>query len=400
MICKFSAKNFYSFKETVTVNFQVNENAPDTDAYIKCTDGERVTKILSIIGPNASGKTNLLKILPFFHFLIVDSFTDLKPDEELPFDSYKFSSEENTPTELSVTFQCKETLFEYFIQFNKKQILEEKLRRFNKTTKQFSVLFTRRWRGSEDKYIYSLRNFNFSEKLTTKRKNATLLAIAAQSEHKLSKDIVIYWQDIFSNVAQLGRHNHRGTLFHAAEFYEKNPDIHTKADSLLSRFDLGLTKTKITKFNHKTQGGKEEVVYLPYGVHVINNREYPLEFFYESSGTQNLFILLYQILPVLESGGIAILDEFDADLHPLMLPELIDLFASKALNPKNAQLIFSTHHHEILNKVDKYQIILVEKDSKSNNVEVFRLDEIKGVRVDDNYYSKYIAGAYGAIPEI
>jgi len=32
--------------------------------------------------------------------------------------------------------------------------------------------------------------------------------------------------------------------------------------------------------------------------------------------------------------------------------------------------------------------------------EAWRLDSIKGLRADDNLYAKYMAGAYGAIPQV
>ena len=47
----------------------------------------------------------------------------------------------------------------------------------------------------------------------------------------------------------------------------------------------------------------------------------------------------------------------------------------------------------------KYQIFLVEKDQDGSS-NAWRLDEVKGVRSDDNYYMKYIAGAFGATPKI
>lgn len=400
MIYKFSAKNFYSFKETVETSFEVNANAPHTDIYVKDLHGNRVSKVLSVIGANASGKTNLLKILTFTQFLIRDSYNDLKPDEKFPFASYKFTPDENVLTELSVRFNCDDMVFDYFIKLNRQQILEERLRKLNNHTKQFGVLYKRTWSIKEDKYHYSLRNFNFSEKLTTKRTNATLLAIAGQAEHTLSKKIINCWDKFIANVDQIGREDYSGSIFEAAGFYEKNTEIHNKADSLLKKFDLGLSGTKSTKYTHKSKSGKEEEMYLPYGIHSVKDKNYDLPLLYESRGTQNLFILLHKILPILKSGGIAVFDEFDADLHPLMLPELVDMFASKTSNPKNAQLIFSTHHLEILNRLDKYQIVLVEKNAEKHATEVFRLDEIRGVRADDNYYSKYIAGAYGAIPEI
>jgi len=121
---------------------------------------------------------------------------------------------------------------------------------------------------------------------------------------------------------------------------------------------------------------------------------------YESSGTQQLFIILKTILLVLDKGGIAILDEIDVNLHPEIISALIELFIQPETNPNNAQILFSTHSHRILSRLDKYQIILVEKNEKGVS-ESWRLDEMgNSVRADDNYYSKYIAGTYGAVPKL
>ena len=102
---------------------------------------------------------------------------------------------------------------------------------------------------------------------------------------------------------------------------------------------------------------------------------------------------------VLSQGGIAILDEFDVNLHPEMVMALFNLFVQPETNPKNAQLLFSTHSHLVLSALDKYQIVLVEKNEKGFS-ESWRLDEMANVRADENYYTKYLAGAYGAVPKI
>ena len=95
----------------------------------------------------------------------------------------------------------------------------------------------------------------------------------------------------------------------------------------------------------------------------------------------------------------AIIDEFDANLHPDMVQELVSMFTDEGTNPKHAQLLFSTHSHNILSQLDKYQIILTEKDNEGQTV-VWRLDDVEGVRADENYYTKYLAGAYGGVPDI
>ena len=118
----------------------------------------------------------------------------------------------------------------------------------------------------------------------------------------------------------------------------------------------------------------------------------------ESHGTQVAFSLLSKVLPVLSNGSIAIIDEIETNLHPEIIEQLIGLFASKESNPKNAQILFSSHSLELMNHLHKSQIYFAEKrDSVSM---AYRLDDFNGVREDDNYYAKYRAGVYGALPEI
>ena len=138
---------------------------------------------------------------------------------------------------------------------------------------------------------------------------------------------------------------------------------------------------------------------MPYGVHKVNDKQYKLPLAFESSGTKNMFVLLHFLLPAIEQGGLAVIDELEIDLHPHALPQIIELFANPATNPKNSQLLFTSHSLEVLNHLEKEQIILVEKKQECKS-ELYRLDELKGVRRDDNIYAKYMAGAYGAVPNL
>ena len=143
---------------------------------------------------------------------------------------------------------------------------------------------------------------------------------------------------------------------------------------------------------------KQKEVLMPMGVHQHDGESLEFLFTDESNGTRSAFILLGMILPVLESGGMAIIDEIDNDLHPHLLPHLIDLFKFEHTNPHQAQLIFSCHTPEVLNILKKHQIYLVQKENQES--EAWRLDEVVGVRADDNLYAKYMAGAFDAVPNV
>ena len=110
-------------------------------------------------------------------------------------------------------------------------------------------------------------------------------------------------------------------------------------------------------------------------------------------------MLMYIIQVLKQPGGIAAIDELDAYLHPDIVEALVKIFMSPETNPNRAQLLFSSHSHQLLAEFDKQQIILVEKNDEGAT-DVWRLDDVSGVRADDNYYAKYIAGAYAAKPKI
>lgn len=408
MILGFSINNFYSFNEENAVSFIVNKKSPCTDAYFTTENGERVTKILACYGPNASGKTNLLKALSFLRWFICNSFDQLKPDGKIPVQPFLFEKDKTDITSLSVVFEFSGNTYRYSLDLTTVQVINESLH--IRDGRGFKYLFKREWNDNEKKFDFSTKNFGLTSSFginLDKRKNASLLSISLQHNNESSKVITDYWSKLSTNVqehgrtARLSRNGIFARIFDTAEYFYENKEYKTKAEMFLKHFDLGLSGIKIEERELGIdKEGKPEKIIVPFGVHLGKDKNtYDLSFHYESSGTQNLFVLLRQILPILAEGGIAVLDEFEIDLHPHMVPALLELFISPKNNPRNAQLLFSCHSTELMKKLDKYQILLVEKDEYGYS-RVIRLDEIKGVRSDDNIYAKYDAGAYGAVPNI
>ena len=119
----------------------------------------------------------------------------------------------------------------------------------------------------------------------------------------------------------------------------------------------------------------------------------------ESHGTR-AFIRLFPLLSgTLGTGGVAILDEFDTFLHPLLLPDILRWFHDPSRNPLNAQVWFSAHAASLLDELLKEEIVLCEKDERGRTT-VFSLMDVKAVRRDENLYKKYLGGAFGAVPTL
>jgi AAA15 family ATPase/GTPase len=120
----------------------------------------------------------------------------------------------------------------------------------------------------------------------------------------------------------------------------------------------------------------------------------------ESRGTVTAFGLAWPILDSLDKGKLLIIDEFDNSLHFFIIKTIIELFYSKATNPKNAQFIFTTHDTRLLSKdyFRRDQIWFTEKD-KYGETKLYSLAEFK-VRNDASFEKDYMLGKYGAIPFI
>lgn len=407
MIHRFTFSNFYSFYDEQTIDFTVNEKAPNTEAYVESAFGTRVGKLLVCFGHNASGKTNLLKPFVFLSWFITHSFQQ-EPDREIPFVPFFFPEDPSAAGKFSVDFELNRTLFRYRVALTKERVLEEQLSRRNESDARFSYVFRRRWCSDSGEYEVTTNRAFPSFRLPDafhaprNRQNASLLSVACQASDPLSQEIVDYWTRRKTNVAASGRRSPEllKDVLEASRFFNKHSAHFGRADAILREFDLGLRGLGLIPLKTVDEDGIEQDTVLAHAIHGDPRSEnhWFMPLFYESGGTTRLFVHLSRVLPVLSEGSIAVLDELESDLHPLMIPKVLDLFIGRETNPRNAQLICSCHSAPVMNHLDKYQILLVEKDEDLKS-HAWRLDEMKGVRADDNYFAKYMAGAYGAVPD-
>jgi len=141
-------------------------------------------------------------------------------------------------------------------------------------------------------------------------------------------------------------------------------------------------------------------VYIPVFIHDSENKDYKISYKNESRGTKSLYFQLVLYKMVLTYCGVLVLDEFDINLHPDILPLLIELFTDERINITNAQLLFTTHNSGIMDQLGKYRTILVNKEN--NKSFLYRLDELPGdmLRNDRPIEPVYRSGKLGGVPRV
>jgi len=131
----------------------------------------------------------------------------------------------------------------------------------------------------------------------------------------------------------------------------------------------------------------------------ISDRTLPLE--EESHGTKRLYSLGGQILKALDNGSPIFIDEICTGLHLYLIRLLIMLFQNERINAKNAQLIFTTHNANLLDRkmFRKDQVWFVEKNNFGES-EIYSLQDFPDVREETPFDKWYLAGKFGGIPNL
>ena len=396
MLIRYSVKNFQSFRDTAEVSLALNRKVQKLGWEVVSKSGLRLSTALGVIGPNGAGKTALLKPIVFAAWFIGASF-HAKPDARIPIAPH-FSTP-NAPTELEFEAEGDDgRIWRYVLHATQERVLHEAV---YEKHERFKYVFVRDWDAASESYSIKQQDFDFSPKEASKvRQNASLISTAAQYGVELAQYLANI--SVQSNIAYSGRLPFRAEndLPNAAKHFASNEAQREEMVRLLKSWDFGLSDVELRELPIQSPGESAQRIWYPVGIHSGRNKaRHELMFHDESSGTQGAFVLLSRLLQTLSLGGLAIIDEFESDLHPHMLEPVLDLFANPVTNPHRAQLLFTCHAMEVLNLLHKSQIMLVEKNEACESV-AWRMDSVDGIRNDDDFYTKYMAGACGAVPQV
>jgi AAA15 family ATPase/GTPase len=406
MIRKLAFSNFCSFHEETVVDFTASAKTPTDGSFVDSSYGDKLSLLTGVFGPNASGKTNLLKALSFVSFFVHSSYKHLDPEEDIPVDRFAGSEPDGEPAKFELEFEGKGSRFLYSLSVTPKKVHEEILKRYLPETGQFRQILVRKVAKDGSAQLRGFEEFTevqLLRKALTDRPNASMLAVGLQAGRKEIQHVIDVLGRMPTNVGRTGKQELpveglTTDIFRCSEFFHKHAEHHDALRELLTAADIGIDDFKIEPVRLQMENDEARESFLVFFQHHGPKGSFSLPADRESSGTRRLFMLFEAFIRVLTTGDIAVIDEMESDLHPHLIPTIFSLFTDPEINEKNAQLFFTCHHVEMLNHLQKEQIYLVRKSDDCVS-EAYRLDDVKGVRREENFFANYNSGRYGAIPE-
>lgn len=402
MILEFSIENFLSFKEKVTFSMLANASNGLDNNYIVSND-KRILKTAAIYGANASGKSNLFKVLTNVILMLRNS-NNADINAKLPIVPFKFDKEyilTNKPSEFEIKFILDEIRYVYGFVANREQIYEEYLYYYpnGRETKIFD-------RTNVNEYSYAQKDEKTLREIEAKNApNKFFLATATNWNFEKTKPVY--------NFLTMGI----GTCFNletlkamALGQYAKNKNLKEFALDFLKKADFNIEDYKVVEVVvpeevlseiRKRDDNVHEVTKFFQLLFKHKGTENYLSLDEESIGTQMIFSLIPFIADTLNNKKILVIDELDKSLHPFLVQHIVEMFNDKEINKNGAQLIFNTHDTNLLdlNILRRDQIWFTEKNNDTGVSDLYPLSDFS-VRKSDNIEKGYLLGRYGAVPFI
>jgi uncharacterized protein len=394
MIHRIVIENFFSVADRQEMDFRVPANAPDLACFrdSRTIPGQRLPLIVGIYGPNASGKSTVLRAITTLAFFVVHSF-NLPPSRAIPFfNPYAHNNWWNLPTKIVVEidglFEGKAAVFRYELHVAHERNKPGSEVSYESMSCNLKGKFRKIFERQKQNFTFG-RDFgitNGDPRLQSIRPNASVISTLAQFNHERSSDFISSMrQGLKTNVIGLDKAE---GLIDVPLFYASRSDYLQSLNRELSRLDLGLEEMKVQL------GSNGPIVTFKH-----SGLDCDIVLAEESMGTRRFIEIFPLLLSVLDTGGVAVIDELDADIHSLLIPELFRWFYDNQRNQKGAQLLFTAHNPAILDELEKEQVFFTEKPS-GKPTRIYGASEIKGLRREPSLMKKYLSGELGAVPHI
>lgn len=430
MLLNFKVSNYKSFVDKVDFSMIAAPKQSGLDYSLMKVKHRRSSKIIKglsssvIYGPNAAGKTNVIGAMDTLRAIVLRG--NIRNAEDTPTPNtaaYKLELipnnkiKENRPVEFEISFYENENTFNYLLVLDlgyfmqddyKRKIIKERLKINNK------VVFCRNYDS------INIENTEALEEFDTIVTNIDLLKEYKKlSENRLADDelfLVNGFKIIFApNLVKsiLSWFTDKFMVIYRADSisYTKRFDDPKKSTIYVEK-TLNQAAT-IFGINSNAIGyviGEDDSEPKLCSAIKVQSKKKDIAIaseIYESYGTIRFINIFPLVMRAIKTGGVLIVDEFDASIHPMALMNILNIFHNDNININHAQLIFNTHNPIFLNSniLRRDEIKFVERDDITHLSKLYALSSFGtsgefGVRKHDDYLKCYFINQYGAIKNV
>lgn len=396
MILKIEFENFFSIKNLCRIDFRAaninTARAKELSANVMFWNDVPVLKTVGLFGPNASGKSNIIKTIDFCCRLILWSHLH-NENTVFDFEPFKFDGYQEKTSRFLIDFVCEGIEYEYSFELNRTKILRESL--YHYPVGRRAKVYVRDVDGQ-----YSFGSSVIAKPsdvvLNTGNKNL-FLSRASSMNRELAQKLYRF----FMNQFMLGLVDVNDVL--VLDSFNKYKPIILKA---LEICDTDITDIKTRKEQIPvpvTVPGQALPSFilqdvLRFKTYHRNQKDVMFDMdMEESNGTRKLFQILIRLLDVVRNGKGIMLDEFDMGLHTRLADFILDLMHAS----KGGQLLFTSHNTNLIDvtRLRRDQIIFVNK-TEGGATELYSLYDFKDFRENMDAEKGYIQGRFDAVPYV
>ena len=345
MLIEFRVKNFGCLREEQALSFVPASNDP---SLLKSNTFEtgvpsvpRLLRTAVIYGPNAGGKSTVLRAFQTMRDLVVaSSFIETKGKFPVPFLLDTVSREE--PTAFEASFLHEGHFYQYGFSCLKGRITEEYL--FEYRTSRRTRLFERCFDRESDRDVYSFGKSLRGPKNVWRTATQGSVLFLPRAVQLNSEQLHPLWEGNFPRYLVFNRLV-RPPINVFLKQIRDNASLKANICSFLRSGDMDIRDIEIQENLFVPESDKDR--YSLSFIHETAHGDVALPTSAESDGTMRLLYYLVPLLQALELGGVVAIDELDTSLHPLLVRRIVEVFQSPRNNPARSgnplQLVFTTH---------------------------------------------------------
>ena len=406
----FKVKKYTSFKDESVLDMRATTYVQHPSHVIHVNEKLSLLKTTALYGANASGKSNLISAMFFFEQYIFSQFINKKENESFESDGsgmkmklepFGLSNNINNASEFDIIFLHNDKQIQYGFECTPQKVLNEWL--FIDDKKVFERTETELSFGS--KYQKLLKSYN---KLPSERLYIAVLEYFLDEDAKkiVLEDFISFFDkeyNVFTEILFESTVKGLAGMVGLSKKLVSNKAYRNKVERYLRLIDVGIKRLEVQEemvFNKRTgKKIKERVIRTVHDIYDESGNAVGEQFFdlrQESTGTLRFLAYIQNIIEMISNGGVFIVDEMSARLHPLLTKLIVDIFCSS--QNKKAQLIFTTHDISLLNNSQfrRDEVVFVDKNERGES-SLYALSDLK-VREDATFNKDYLQGKYGAIP--